>query len=409
MGKIEKALLKCEIKKTGENEYSFVMSDETIVMSDETIDRDGEIIKVDGWDIKNYKSNNILLWGHRHDIPGIGVVGKVVKEDGKLVAQKVRFASPGIYELADTVHGLVDDDVLKAVSVGYMPVEREYPEMDDKGTKKKKPRVITNKAELYELSIVNVGANPNALRTVKSAEMKAVKDYTGDPAQYLVEVMNKRVISYAGAHSGGTPKAPRDAEWDAAAEVSKADVDDLKIMCAWMDSENPDIKSSYKFPHHKASGQHAVVFRACAAAIAVLNGARGGANIPSADRKGVYNHVAKHIRDDFDAEPAPLKSIAEIENDPYNVLLNEINVLKNEIKSDIETLKEIIKENKTEWNVRLDKDKYYSILAVDDKTDNSLKTSEKTAEKQNTGGLPFRRPASLKSILKEGNEVNEDE
>jgi len=192
MPKIEKALLKCEIKKTGENEYSFVMSDETI-------DRDGEIIKVDGWDIKDYKSNNILLWGHRHDIPGIGIVGKVVKEDGKLVAQKVRFASPGIYELADTIHGLVDDGVLKAVSVAYNPIEREYPEMDDKGTKKKKPRVITNKAELYELSIVNVGANPNALRTVKSAETKAVKNYSGNPAQYLTEYLSgeiKRVISY---------------------------------------------------------------------------------------------------------------------------------------------------------------------------------------------------------------------
>jgi len=404
MGKIEKALLKCEIKKTGENEYSFVMSDETI-------DRDGEIIKVDGWDIKNYKSNNILLWGHRHDIPGIGVVGKVLKEDGKLVAKKVRFASPGIYELADTIHGLVDDGVLKAVSVGYMPIEREYPEMDD-GKKKKQPRVVTNKAELYELSIVNVGSNPNALMTVKSAEVKAQKGYTGDPAQYLTEYLSgevKRVISYAGAHSGGTPKAPRDAEWDAAAEVSKADVDDLKIMCAWMDSENPDIKSSYKFPHHKASGQHAVVFRACAAAIAVLNGARGGANIPAADRKGVYNHVAKHIRDDFDAEPAPLKSIEEIENDPYNILLNEIGVLKNEIKSDIEELKEVLKENKTKWQSRLEGDKYYSILAVDDKTDS---TSDKAAEKQNTSnklGLLFKPPASLKLILKEGNEVNEDE
>jgi len=396
MGKIEKALVKCEIKKTGENEYSFIMSDETI-------DRDGEIIKVDGWDIKNYKSNNILLWGHRHDIPGIGVVGKVLKEDGKLVAKKVRFASPGIYELADTIHGLVDDGVLKAVSVGYMPVEREYPEMED-NNKKKKPRVVTNKAELYELSIVNVGSNPNALMTVKSAEAKAQKGYTGDPAQYLVEVMNKRVISYAGAHSGGTPKASRDAEWDAAAEVSKADVDDLKIMCAWMDSENPDIKSSYKFPHHKASGQHAVVFRACAAAIAVLNGARGGANIPSADRKGVYNHVAKHIRDDFDAEPAPLKSIEEIENDPYNILLNEINVLKNEIKNDIEELKEVLKENEMKWQSRLERGKYNSILAVDDKIDN---TSDKAAEKQNKIGLLFKEPATLTTILKTGDGKNE--
>jgi len=180
-------------------------------------------------------------------------------------------------------------------------------------------------------------------------------------------------------------------------------------MCAWMDSENPDIKSSYKFPHHKASGQHAVVFRACAAAIAVLNGARGGTNIPAADRKGVYNHVAKHIRDDFDAEPAPLKSIEEIENDPYNILLNEIDVLKNEIKNDIEELKEelkkVLKENEMKWQSRLERGKYYNILAVDDKIDS---TSEKAAEKQNTSKLPLKATAPLKSILKEGREEEDD-
>lgn len=179
--KLEKALLSCEIKKTGENEYEFVMSDETI-------DRDGEIIKVDGWDLKNFKKNNILMWGHRHDLPGIGVVGSAVKEDGKLKAKRVRFASSGIYELADTVHGLVDDGILKAVSVGYIPKEREYPaqEDDDKsGSKKKKPRIVTSKAELYELSIVNVGSNPNALRSLKSAEENAVKDFKGDEKQFL--------------------------------------------------------------------------------------------------------------------------------------------------------------------------------------------------------------------------------
>jgi len=117
---LEKALINCEIKKTGENDYEFVMSDETV-------DRDGEIIAVDGWDTKNFKKNNILMFGHRHDIPGIGIVGRVVTEDGKFRAKKTRFASPGIYELADTVHGLVDDGVLKAVSVGYIAKERPFP------------------------------------------------------------------------------------------------------------------------------------------------------------------------------------------------------------------------------------------------------------------------------------------
>jgi len=34
-----------------------------------------------------------------------------------------------------------------------------------------------------------------------------------------------------------------------------------------------------------------------------LMGARGGVDIPDGDRRGVYSHLAKHYRDDFDEEP----------------------------------------------------------------------------------------------------------
>lgn len=184
---LEKALLNCEIKKNTDNTYSFVMSDETI-------DRDGEVIKVDGWDLKNFKKNNVLMWGHRHDIPAIGTVGRAVKENGKLIAKNVRFATEGVYDLADTVHGLVDDGILKAVSVGYIPKEREFPgDDDDKGAKKKKPWVITTKAELYELSIVNVGANANALRQLKSAEDTALSEQkvVDDESKEFIDDINK--------------------------------------------------------------------------------------------------------------------------------------------------------------------------------------------------------------------------
>lgn len=192
MEKMVKALLSSEIKKTGDGTYEFIMSDETI-------DRDGEVIKVDGWDLKNFKKNGPLLFGHRHDLPAIGVVGRAVKEDGLLKAKGVRFAKEGIYDLADTVHGLVDDKILKAVSVGYIPKKRSYPSQDDddKDVKgKKKPRVITEEAELYELSIVNVGANPNALAALKSAEEKAIKQGPAEPDDDEVnikELMEKLV------------------------------------------------------------------------------------------------------------------------------------------------------------------------------------------------------------------------
>jgi len=93
-----------------------------------------------------------------------------------------------------------------------------------------------------------------------------------------------------------TPLADPDAEWDAAKEVRQADVEDLKIMCAWV-GDDPDLKTSYKLPHHRASGRHECVWRGVAAAGGVVMGTRGGAAIPEADLAGVKAHLAKHYKE----------------------------------------------------------------------------------------------------------------
>ena len=93
--------------------------------------------------------------------------------------------------------------------------------------------------------------------------------------------------------------------WAGAKETVKAEVEDLRQICAWYDSSNPDIKSSYKLPHHRMSDKKAV-WRAVYAAMAALLGARGGVKIPDADRKGVYNHLVGHYKQ-FDKEAPELK------------------------------------------------------------------------------------------------------
>jgi HK97 family phage prohead protease len=113
------------------------------------------------------------------------------------------------------------------------------------------------------------------------------------------------------------PTEPEDAPWDGPAEIKAAEVDDLKVICTWFDSDNPDIKNSYKLPHHRAKG-YKVVWRGVAAAMAALMGARGGVNIPEADRQGVYNHLAKHYAQ-FDKEPPELKAYT-----PVDLLLIEM-------------------------------------------------------------------------------------
>ena len=108
-----------------------------------------------------------------------------------------------------------------------------------------------------------------------------------------------------------TSKAPEGEKWDGPKEIREAEVSDLKIMCCWFDSENPDIKGSYKLPHHKAKG-HAVVWRGVAAAMVALLGGRGGVNIPDSDKKGVYSHLAKTYKQ-FDKEPPEFREYTEEE------------------------------------------------------------------------------------------------
>jgi HK97 family phage prohead protease len=79
---------------------------------------------------------------------------------------------------------------------------------------------------------------------------------------------------------------------------------------AWQDPEgDPETKSAYKFINHEVDGSGNIGpanVKACQTGIAVLNGARGGTKIPEADRQGVYNHLAAHLKD-ADVEPPELR------------------------------------------------------------------------------------------------------
>lgn len=100
---------------------------------------------------------------------------------------------------------------------------------------------------------------------------------------------------------------------------------------AWLDPDgDPKTKSAWRFIHHLVDGDGnpgPANLRACSTGIGVLNGARGGTTIPDADRRGVYNHLAAHLRDG-DMEPPDLReSGVEIERRsfPGQVRVIELN------------------------------------------------------------------------------------
>ena len=117
------------------------------------------------------------------------------------------------------------------------------------------------------------------------------------------------------------------------------DMTKLKAISTWFDSENPDVKSSYKLPHHLAAGSHSVVWNGVKAAMGALLGARGGVDVPSGDRKGIYNHLKSHYGD-FDEEAPEFKSIEEIDEDKsIETLSSQISGLQTQMSAMADTIK----------------------------------------------------------------------
>lgn len=301
------------------------------VASDEVEDRQGEVIVQSGWDLKGFKENPVIQWAHDPSEPTIAKAKKIgfktINGKKKLVFKpEFHRKTPMSNYIAD----LVDAGFIKASSVGFRPLEQD----------KKK----YTKAELLEISFVNVPANQNALSL---AMAKGYDTRTIKKVMPKIKInKEKSVVPYK--------KYPLSTSntWDAGIEVKDADVEDLKKMSTWYEAEKPKIKSSYKLPHHELSG-YKTNWSGVVAAMAALLGARGGVDIPESDKLGVYNHLKKHYAD-FDKEAPEFKMADDIiakyvENksadEKIRDLTKTVNTFIEEFKSDIEEKKKIAEKN----------------------------------------------------------------
>lgn len=178
--------------------------------------------------------------------------------------------------------------------------------------------------------------------------------------------------------------ADENAVWDAGKEIRSADTKTLKLICTWYDSENQDVKGSYKLPHHRA-GDKKAVWKGVAAAMAALLGARGGVNIPSGDRRGVYNHLVKHYKA-FDKKPPEFKEIDIL-------ILDRLD----EFEKKIEDLQESKSENKENYIQELFGKR------PDDQETNDQKDAEDENRGQETSGPEAKsEPRTIASLFKAG-------
>ena len=281
-----------EIKEQDEADRSF-----WAVASTSEVDRDGDILEVEGWKLKNFKKNPVILWAHQYHALPVAKAEDIKIEDGKLKF-KPKFMPAEVNPFAENVYQAYKQGYLRAFSVGFIPLKAEEIEPDEDGETESRGAISRRgrrfkSQELLEISAVTVPSLPSALSQ-----------------RGLQDVLTKG-FSLPGPAQPAQSKEPEDAIWKASTEVGRSSINDLKIICAWQNPEEKESRISYKLPYRRQESKKAV-WRAVSAAMGALLGARGGVNIPDADRKGVYDTLAKAYRE-FGKEPPEFRTYAEPE------------------------------------------------------------------------------------------------
>lgn len=132
------------------------------IASTDVMDRQGERVSQEGWDLKNFKKNPLLLWGHDHSKIAVGNAKNIHIERTGGKPQLV--FTPVFHDKTDDARALgalYDEGWMNSFSVGFIPKD-----MDGATS-------TYLKQELLEISACNVPANPEAtmmaMKTLKKA------------------------------------------------------------------------------------------------------------------------------------------------------------------------------------------------------------------------------------------------
>lgn len=272
------------------------------------VDRDKEVVDPKGAILDNYRKNPVVLYNHNTNIPPIGKNLWIrTSEDG--IVAKTQFAST---EFAKDIQRLFEGGYLNAFSIRFIPLDWEevtIREARAKGIKIPEAigysdddvvRVYT-KWELLEYSVVPIPANPEAVRLacvegiVKSKQL--IKDLGVD-----MDTIEKGATPYLDLplnmdRSWDKNRAIRSLRVWAGGDKENIDWKKYRKGFMWYDEKNPENFGSYKLPYAEViNGKLTAIWRGVVAVMGAILGARGGVDIPDADRKKVYNHCAKYYK-----------------------------------------------------------------------------------------------------------------
>ena len=234
---------------------------------------------------------------------------------------------------------IYDDEIANKIKAGliqHVSIAADYEIIEPVNGK------IPHGLQFTELSLVAVPGIPETnIQVVEKLFEKMNQNYAHKFREGEKEKMENQVKEKVVKHTRSYVKAPEDTAWSFTAEdgnelLERGGWELFRESHAWYDPDKADTKAGYKLPHHKiVNGKFAVVWRGVAAAMAALMGARGGVDIPVSDRKGVYNHLAKHY-EEFGREP-PAYETAKLEfqlgdlNEKLETLTDEIQRISHKV------------------------------------------------------------------------------
>jgi HK97 family phage prohead protease/HK97 family phage major capsid protein len=167
------------------------------VLSDATVDRYGDVIEPAGWMLDQFRGNPIALFNHSPNQP-IGKWKNIRVEDDRLVADFVP-AAKGTSRRTDEILSLIEQNILRATSVGFLGIESEPIDAKRPGAGRRYTR-----QELLETSIVSVPANPAALQLARSL---GISDDTMRVAFGEHAAIGRRDMTTTGEHAAMKPKS----------------------------------------------------------------------------------------------------------------------------------------------------------------------------------------------------------
>lgn len=132
----------------------------TFVMASDSKDRHGDINVATSLKLDAFNANPVVLLSHNHSEMPVGIWENLRKAGGKLLGE-LKLAAPGTSRSADLARSLIEQKILRGVSVGFRVIKAE--DIDDKSYARN-----FIETELLEASLVAVPANPQAIMVAKS-------------------------------------------------------------------------------------------------------------------------------------------------------------------------------------------------------------------------------------------------